>query len=103
MLTNSFIHLINKSWKNTLELMLYAVTGIVLMGHVFMIEGAITYANSLLVMLGIVVANLAVYQMTPVSNWVDGKDLAMPADILTFHQKEDVSAHPDVLHSQKAA
>lgn len=96
MTANSFIHLKNFQWKTALENSVYIGLASVLIGHVFFINGEVNYINAALVMIGIVFGTLAIYRLTPLNNWLSGKDVATPADILYFTREQPTDTHrPD--------
>ena len=86
----------NNHRKNALEILVYAVAAIVLVGQVLFVNGTVGYLNTILVMLGVVFATMTIYQLTPISNWLTGDDLATPADILMFSKPETDKQQNDV-------
>ena len=96
---------LSNSWKNTVEYLIYGVAAATLIGHMLLLDGVVTALNVLLVMLGVGFATLAIYQLTPINNWLDGKDvtLSSDADIILFESGKHPGINSRNLGQQNAA
>jgi hypothetical protein len=75
---------INNLWQTTVETIVYTCLAAVLISQIFFINNTIQYTDVVLVMLGVLFAILAAYRLTPITNRMSGKDVAIPADILIY-------------------
>ena len=103
MFTNSISHFKNNNWKNIIEVLTYACVSTLLIGHILFIDGIVNYLNAAFVMLGIVCATLAIYLLTPISNWLSGKDVTMPAEIILFPDMQKTAVQATDSDAQRAA
>jgi hypothetical protein len=105
MFTISMDFIKNHHWRYISESLIYAALAVVCIGQLFFLNGTMTYIHAISALLGVIFSTMAIYRLLPVNNWLDGRQITLPADavILSFERKPNPSVKPVQTHNQHCA
>jgi hypothetical protein len=76
-------------WKRNLERTIYAVLAVVLIGHVFFINGLVGAINVLLLLVGTAFGFITTFQLTPLCDFLDNSENRISPHILSIVRDDE--------------
>jgi hypothetical protein len=76
-------------WRRNLERTIYAVLSVILIGHVFFINGLVEAINVLLLWVGTAFGFITTFQLTPVCDFLDNSENRISPHVLSIVRDDE--------------